>query len=287
MKKYLTACLALALTSVSLVMSASAAIARAEGRTDRWMLGAVSVAIVLCVHLAPALLRSTPRFILWPVWIVALAAAVYGHAGYFSMVSRVAGEARATESPEARAMAERLTSIERALGAIKARPVSSVAALLARETDSDRRSALAAELVEAQRKARLSDELVTLSSNKLSHIQVTSITDPVTSLLSVSSGVRPEILTLTVSLCISCLLELLGMLLWKEALTVPAYASLPPIEAPMEDVPLHAREPISDVEILRAAIARGECSGTVRDIRRVLSCSQANASSLRRQIQAS
>jgi hypothetical protein len=289
MRKFLAIFFSLAITFLAVSMAIVSAGQRATDPLDRWLLSCISVIIVVAVHLLPALLRQRSGWVVWPVWSLCLIMALVGHAGFFTNASQAAAEARSAQSASARAIAAQRQEIEQTLATIRARPVSVVASLYARTTDDARRSALAVELAESKRAAALRDRLVTLTESEAN----TPITDLVTARVTAVTGVSAEVVALSFSLLGSLLVELLGMLLWREALTgqepTPRAASLlvkedrQCVASGAQRVELiEARNEPSQLDRLRLAVERGECSTRVQDIRSYLSCGQAKAAELRR-----
>lgn len=289
MRKVLTVLFSLAITFLAVSMAIVSAGQRATDPLDRWLLSCIAMIIVLAVHLLPALLRQRSGWVVWPIWLLCLIMALVGHTGFFTNASQASAEARASQSASARAIAAQRQEMEQTLVTIKARPVSVVAAQYARTTDVARRSALAIELAESKRAAALRDRLVTLSSSEAS----TPITDLVTARVTAVTGVSAEGVSLSISLLGSLLVELLGMLLWREALTgqEPTLhaASLIVKEGEQCEASgaqrvelIEARNELLQLDRLRLAVERGECSTRVQDIRSYLSCGQAKAAELRR-----
>lgn len=289
MRKALTLIFSLAVTSLAVSMAIVSAGQRATDPLDRWLLSCISVIIVVAVHLLPALLRQRSAWVVWPVWSLCLIMALVGHAGFFTNAGQAAAEVRSTQSAPARAIAAQRQEVEQTLATIRARPVSVVAAQYARTVDEARRSALAVELAESKRAAALRDRLVTLSESQAN----TPITDLVTARVTAVTGVSAEVVSLLLSLLGALLVELLGMLLWREALTgqdpTPRAASLLVKEDAQRATPcvqpvelLEVQSDMLQIDRLRLAIERGECSTRVQDIRAYLSCGQAKAAELRR-----
>lgn len=156
---------ALSVSGLAVALSWASAHQRAVTPHDQLLLAALGVVIVLAVHLLPALLRRRHPLVLWPVWLLCLVLAGYGHASWFYLAGQSAAEVREASSLAAKSVEREREEIEQTLGTIKARPVAQVAAALARATDPDRREALDAELAEARRAAGLRDRLIVLSRN--------------------------------------------------------------------------------------------------------------------------
>lgn len=317
MHKPLTLALAVAMTATACAMAAASAWGRAATQHAQLLLAIVSVAVVAAVHMLPALLRTHSRFVVWPVWSLCLAAALWGHAGFFASSNLAAAEAQRAQGAETRALEVRRQAVGQALDGIKARPVATVAAQLARITDPGRRAALEIELTEAKRAAGLRDELVRLAAT--SAATAGAAADPVTSSLSRVTGIGVDALSLAVALLLALLLEVLGMLLWMEALgcrkddkvdSTPVQKATPqPVQQIVqvsvhqpassathpahEDVPGLVQTDLrqaatllpgtlsGDLARLRVAIERGECRPTLAGIRTFMRCGQGRAVELR------
>lgn len=301
MQKYIlrtiTILAALLVSALAVALAWASAMQRATIQHDQLLLAALSVVVVLSVHLLPALLRGRHPLVLWPTWLLCLCLAGFGHASWFYLAGQSAAESREAGSSAVVAAARERAAIEQALGSIKARPVSVVAAQLARTTDPDRREALALELAEARRYAGLRDRLIVLSRNAPSTGPEQPGTPEVQPGTVTSTGV-----TLVMSVVAALLLEVLGALLWSAALAgdddaaCPAQARAEPGQAVVQQVvnvlaPIMARPVLVDgshvvdeLADLRAAIARGECRESVRGIRDYMSCGMDRAAHLRRQL---
>lgn len=260
----ITAMAALLVSGLAVALAWASSLQRASARHDQLLLAALSVVIVLSVHLLPALLRKRHPLALWPVWILCLALAGYGHASWFYLAGQSAAEARIADSAAVAAAARERAVIEQTLATIKARPVAQVAAQLARTTDKDRRAALADELAEARRAAGLRDRLILISGNTPG----TGQEHPGT--------VQEHEVTLVMAVVAALLLEVLGALLWSAALAGDGEAA----------GPVHAGGVVvvDELSDLRAAIERGECKESVRGIRDFMGCGMDRAAHLRRQL---
>jgi len=256
------------LTAVS--MAALAAWDRGGNVIDRALLVALSVAICAGTHLIPALSK---RRIARLLWVGCLLGTVYSHLVFFTYASLHAGEVRAQQSAQVTGTARQIEAAREALAAITARPVSVIASDLAATQGARQRSALRLELAEAQRAAVLRDELVRLSGAAMT-AEVTASSDPVTERIAAITGSSAASIGLVTGLAFSILLELVGALLWVEALR--------PSEAPAVAMPQPADE--DPVANLRAAIESGKVKATVAGIRAFLGCSQAKAMELRRSL---
>lgn len=287
----------LSVSALAVSLAWASSMQRAVDRQDQFLLAALSVVIVLAVHLLPALLRRRHPLVLWPIWLLCLALAGYGHASWFLRAAESAADVRNAGSAAARAVADERQQIEQALGTIRARPVAQVAVQLTRATDPDRRAALSAELAEARRAAALRDRLIVLSRNTTGTGEEQSGTPR-----SGPGTIQEHDVTLVMSVVAALLLEVLGALLWGVAFSgdddadKPAQDHPEPVRSVVQQVvnvlapvvaqPVRAGavDVVDELAHLRAAIARGECRESVRGIRDYMGCGMDRASHLRRQL---
>jgi hypothetical protein len=260
--------LAALVTLTAASMTAVAAADRGGTDLDKALLIAMSVVIVLTVHLLPALSK---RFVSWIVWGCCLVCAIYGHLTFLTHASLRAAESRAQQSALVMGTERQIEATKAALASIKARPMVMVAEALAVTEDKRERATLRLELAEGKRAEALREELVRLSATA-TQAQVTGATDPVTSRLAGVMGVTDSTVTVVVGMTFAILLELIGTLLWYEALRHNVVVG--------DENP----DPENEVTVLKAAISEGKCRETVASIRSFLQCSQARALELRREI---
>jgi hypothetical protein len=286
-------------------MAAVAAWERGGTLIDKVLLVSMSAIIVLAGHLLPALSR---RWVVWPVWMGCLLCAMYGHLTFLIHASVHAEENRAQYSALTVGTERQIEVTRESLARINARPVAMVAAELAVTRDSRRRLALRAEIAEGRRAEALDDELVKLS--EISTVaRVTRETDPVTVRLAEVTGYSDGTVAVVIGMTISVLIELVGTLLWYEALRHPdrdegqswnpnaadvTEGVTYPVEAVTGSIkteePVLAGTPVVTTELsgqvvpVMNAIKIGKCRPTVAGIRKYLGCSQARASELRREL---
>lgn len=313
---------ALAFTGLAVQLAIAGASSRAATAHSIDLVGYMSVAVVLAVHLAPALLRSLPKSVLWPTWALCLAGAMYAHASFLTAASSDAAAAQLASSPAAAAAAQQRADIERSLSSIKARPTAQISRQLSGTKDPVRASALQVELADAQRADKLRDQLIALSAGAAAAAAAAS-SDPVAGTLARAMGVSAEAVALSVSLLLALLLEVIGMLLWREiffatrhpdqqpdSIPTPAPIAAPQAQAVVQTgmhqivqfnlhqpVPAAVQQahendqpaaqlidnaPADDVSHLRAAIERGLCQPTVASIRSYMGCGTSKATALRR-----
>lgn len=266
--------LAAFVTTVAAAMAATAAWDRGGTALDRTLLVALSVAIVAAVHLLPALSRRPAT---WLLWFGCLLCAMYGHLTFLTHAGLRAGDERTQHAAQVVGTGRQIDATQRALDAITARPVAVVAAQLANTRASRERAALRLELEEARRAEDLRAQLVTLAATQ-TQAEVTGATDPVVARLAAVTGSNEASISVIVGLVFSLLLELLGTVLWMEALRPAAETSGVEV-MPGPPPSLAADDPLAD---LQAAIAAGKLRPTVSGIRAFLGCSQAKAMEMRR-----
>jgi hypothetical protein len=274
MKKPLTVALAVLVLVTALVMAAVAAWQRADTSIDRALLVALGCVTVCAVHLLPAL---TKRRMMWPLWAGCFLMAVYGHAGFFAFATVKAGDARAANSAQAKAVQAQRQTITDTLATIKARPLSQVALQLSRTHDGAKREALEIELGEAKRAAALRDELVRLEAVTADNV---TVTDPVVMQLVTVTGASERAVMLVLNLVMAGMLELVGVVLWLELTNGGELAQGVARDAPTEA----PSKPLAPIDRLRDAIDAGQCRPTVADIRRFMACAQGKAQQLRREL---
>lgn len=276
--------LALFVTLTAAAMASVAAWDRGGTGIDKGLLVAMSVVIVLAVHLIPSLSR---RPVAWAVWTGCLLCAIYGHLTFLTHASLRAGETRAQQSALTVGTERQIESAREALAEIKARPVATVAAQLAQESDRRVRAALRTEIAEGKRAAALRDDLARLEAVSTS-AQVFGAADPVASRIASVTGVSESGVAIVIGMAFSLLLELIGALLWMEALrpradesNVAAISQSSGDDQAQQDVTGDATDLVTQVT---EAIKAGACKPTVAGIRAFLNCGQSRAMEIRREI---
>lgn len=286
MQKAITIASAIACTAISIAIAATGAADRAHGITSHVLLAALSIAIVIIVHLAPALLKSLPAMAMWAFWSICLLAALYTHASFFSKASFDAAVARAASSPAAAARAAQRKAIEHDLDQIKARPISQIARQLSWTTDPSRATALEIELTQARRAEDLRRQLIDLAAADAAEIRDRR-GDRVTQQIADLLGVSVDYVQLAVSITLAFLLEISGALLWREVFAhAPGPGACDQPQQPQQqivhvNVNVHESDRASDLDRLRAAVGRGDCRPTIASIRSYLRCSQQKAIQMR------
>lgn len=271
-------------TLTAMSMTAVAAFDRGGTAIDRAILVSMSIVIVLAVHLLPALSR---RPVAWLVWTGCLLCAIYGHITFLTFASLRAGEVRAQESALTVGIGRQIDITREALAQINARPVATVAAELATTKGWRERAALRVEIAEGRRAEALRADLVHLAGVSTT-AQVSGSVDPVTARLAEVTGYSQSGVSVVIGLTFSILIELIGALLWVEALRPSGEAAAVPVALPAdaghhiaEDVTGAVTDPVTAVT---SAIEAGKLRPTVAGIRSFLNCSQARAMELRREI---
>lgn len=276
--------LAVFVTFTAASMTAVAAWDRGGTMIDKALLVAMSVVIVLAVHLLLALSRRPAA---WPVWAGCLLCAIYGHLTFLTHASLRAGNVRAQQSALTIGTERQMEETRDALAEIKARPVATIAAELATTSSWRERAALRAEIAEGKRAEALRDELVRLSGVSTT-AQVSGAADPVTARLAAVTGYSESGVSVVIGMTFAILLELIGALLWYEALRRPDEAATitSTYEEDIEErIAATVTDAVTDpVTALLEAIKAGQCRGTVAGIRAFLGCSQARAMELRREL---
>ncbi|WP_296224951.1 hypothetical protein [Ralstonia sp. UBA689] len=212
--------LAIAATGTALCLSVLAGCQRGGSLPERLVWVAIGVVLVACAHLLPALVRDASigvRAVAAVLWLACMAAACLGHATFFVLAQRHAGELRmlATPVPEPAAAGRSLTAImaERAdvtarLATVTAQRCSGNCTTLEarRVTLTARLAALDAEAEDVRRGTAERDRATAQRDARL--------TDPVTARLAALVGttvVRVELLT---ALAFAAVLEGTACLLW-------------------------------------------------------------------------
>jgi hypothetical protein len=267
--------IAIFVTSTAVTMTAIAAWDRGGTFADKAVLVAMSVVIVVAVHLLPAMSR---RPVTWLVWMGCLVGAIYGHLTFFTNSAQRAADNRAQQSALAVGTQRQIDTAKDALSRIAARPIATVTAELALSEDRRERAALRAEIAEGKRAQVLLDDLARLSA--VVTVANIPVTDPVTARLAAVTGWNESQVAVAIGLTFSILLELIGALLWYEAMRRTT------VIAPLSNGTTCVTRPVTDiVTMLRGAVTAGECQKTVRGIREFLGCSQERAMELRRGLQ--
>lgn len=316
--------LSIAATATAICLSVLAGWQRGGSLPERLVWVAIGVVLVASAHLLPALVRDSPcrvRAIAGMLWTACMLTACYGHATFFVLAQRHAGELRAAAVPVTEAvptgrsltavMAERAAVTARLAAANAQRCTGNCTTLEARRvTLTAKLDALEAEAGEIRRRQSADD--------RAEERRDALVADPVTARLASILGTTVTRVDLLSGLTFAAVLEGVACLLWTVTLrsrpavpTVPTTVAAvtvdhPPVmtshapeprshEAEAEDhapvsepvTPFPTGEPPDpDVTQLAQAVAAGQVRPTVADIRRFLGVSQARAATLRRQLAA-
>jgi hypothetical protein len=294
--KRLALALGVGVLLVAVGMAGVSAWQRAASGIDRVLMVALAAFVVAAVHLLPSLTKSRA---VWPLWGLCLVVAIHGHAGFLMNAGEQAAATQQERQSNTKALAldAQQNALQVALDGTKSRPVSVVAALLARDQSPEKRQALQVELLESQNAVALRTELVTLAKTRAieaSHGDHVVVTDPITKGISSVTGMSHQSVTLLISMVTAALLEIVGMVLWRVALRpepvrVAAHAVItPPEPEPVANLPepvtTTTPTPTDTIQFLRDAVAMGDIKPTVTGIRRYLGCSQSRASEVRRSL---
>lgn len=277
-------------TLIACAMAGVAAWDRGGTLVDRTLLVAISVVIVLAVHLLPGISK---RPVTWLIWSACLFAAIYGHLSFITYASQRAAISRANESAVTVGTQQQIEAVKSALNGIQARPIAIIAAELAEAEGWKRRSALKLELDEAKRAEQLKLQLASLYATATT-ARTTVLSDPVIARVSAISGLPEAQISIGIGLMLSVLVELVGALLWNEALKSNINSNAPVIQEVAQEekanneavtkVMATITGPADPVALVRYAITTGKCKVTVASIREFLHCSQEKAMAVRREV---
>ncbi|NKA75063.1 hypothetical protein GO284_04046 [Ralstonia solanacearum] len=316
--------LAIAATGTAICLSVLAGWQRGGSLAERLVWVAIGVVLVACAHLLPSLVREASvgvRAVAGALWLACMVAGCYGHATFFVLAQRHAGELRAAVTPQTEekadcrsltvVMADRAAvagllataNAQRCTGnctTLEARRVTLIAKL----------DALDAEAGEVRRQQ--------LAQDRTEERRDSLIADPVTARLAALLGTTATRVDLLSGLAFAAVLEGVACLLWAVTLqSRPPVPSVPatvaavtvnhppvmashapesgsheaeeeghaPVSAPVTPLPI-GEPPDRAVTQLAQAIAAGQVRPTVSGIRRFLGVSQARAAALRRQLAA-
>ncbi|WP_321867264.1 hypothetical protein [Paraburkholderia tropica] len=278
---------------------------------------AVGVVLVVAAHLLPALVRADGwrvRAVGALLWIGCIAATCYGHAAFFLMAQKHAGELRAAAVPavtaKGRGMAEiardRADAVTRLAGTNARRCVAPCPSLTAdRTTAAARVEQFDEEMAEARRAEAAQD--------RAAAERAAALVDPVTGALT-AFGVTAPRAELVTGLAFAGVLEAVACFAWLLALrpvtvtespvtpaqqgsntvtvtpvtpeshAAPVVVTAVESVAPAEVLSLPVIEQRDDMTRVRAAIDAGQVRPTVIGIRTFLGCSQSRAAAVRKQL---
>lgn len=233
--------LAIAATGTALCLSVLAGWQRGGSLPERLVWVAIGVVLVACAHLLPALVRDASigvRAVAAVLWLACMAAACLGHATFFVLAQRHAGESRvlATPVPEAAVAGRSLTVVMKE----RAEVVARLATVTAQRCPGDcptlegRRVTLTARLAALDAEAE-DVRRGTAERDRATAQRDARLTDQVTARLAALVGttvVRVELLT---ALAFAAVLEGIACLLWAVVLSPrqPAQTPVAPSHAPV------------------------------------------------------
>lgn len=228
--------LAIAATGTAIFISMLAGWQRGGWLSERIVWCAISVVLVLCAHLMPALCREASTIVRWiagVLWVACMIAVSCGHATFFLLSQQHAGERRAdaiavVAAPVAQAappgrsltaIAAEQATFKAALGAVSGRSCSrGCAALRAKRIAlSARLDALDVEADEAKRWERDEDRTVA-QADHMTTLRDAMRNDPVTTRLAALVGMTPEKTSLLLAFAFAVELEAIACLCWYVAL---------------------------------------------------------------------
>ncbi|MFP3502076.1 hypothetical protein [Burkholderia sp. SIMBA_062] len=311
--RIISGALAVTATATAIGLSAVAGIQRGGWESERALLIAMGVVLVVAAHLLPALTRgkSAPaRAIGFAIWATAMVTTCYGHATFFVFASSHAGDERASH------VTATLVTTSRDPVTI-ARDRAAVAGKLA-QAQAERCRRTCPEL--QARRARLTGEIEALdverdmagrdsaARDRVTVERDSMARDPMTVALGLSSVV--------IGMLFAAVLEGVACLCWTLALYPVDRVTVEPMTAPeMErriepvtqptpattvapgiDVAVTPTEtakaskpappstPDADLVRTRAAVEANQLRATVIEIRKFLGCSQSRAAAVAKQL---
>ncbi|MEP9322341.1 hypothetical protein PPMP20_04260 [Paraburkholderia phymatum] len=308
------ALLAVPATLTAACLSVMAGWQRGGFLAERVLWIAVGVVLLVAAHLLPALIRSHGRrirFVGVLLWIGCMAATCYGHAVFFLLAQKHAGEVRAAAVPAvtttgrnpAVIAADRAALVSRLARATERRCAEPCPSLrIERASLAARLDAIDAEAAQAKRQESAQD--------RADAARAAAVADPVTGAVT-AFGIPSGRVDLLAGLAFAAVLEAVACFCWLLALRpveslkpntgaavtpvtnikspvvteyrgyVPdANGPLPPPPQPVAAV----IEAPDDAARVLAEIAAGRMRGTVAEIRKFLGKSQAHAAAVRKQI---
>lgn len=314
----LPALLAVAATVTAACLSIMAGWQRGGFLAERVLWIAVGVVLVVAAHLLPALVRAhgwRVRTVGALLWIGCIAATCYGHAVFFLMAQKHAGELRAAAVPAVTAKGRGMAEIARD----RADAVTRLARTNARRCVAPCPNLIADRTAAAARVEEFDTELAAArraeaAQDRVAAERAAALNDPVTGALT-AFGVTAPRAELVTGLAFAGVLEAVACFAWLLALR-PADVTRAVTESPVTDAQQgsnaavttesHAVAPVGtvtaaaapapllslpvveqqdDVAWVKAAVARDELRATVTEIRKFLGCSQSRAAAVRKQIE--
>ncbi|RAR51653.1 hypothetical protein C7401_13613 [Paraburkholderia unamae] len=311
------ALLAVAATVTAACLSIMAGWQRGGFLAERVLWIAVGVVLVVAAHLLPALCRPhglRVRILGAALWVGCMAATCYGHAVFFLMAQKHAGELRAAALPVVTVTGRDLSVIARDRAEIVTRLARATARRCVEPCTSLRveRTAFAAKLdaIDAEKAEALRAEA---AQDRAAAARAAALADPVTGALT-AFGVPAPRAELVTGLAFAAVLEAVACFAWLLALRPAAVTEIavtpaqqgshaevvtavtpegneaapvaPPVaveSAPVLRLPVV--EQTDDVMRVMTAVTAGELRPTVTEIRKFLGCSQSRAAAVRKQLE--
>ncbi|HDR9506883.1 hypothetical protein C5615_09625 [Burkholderia cepacia] len=310
--RIISGAIAVTATATAIGLSAVAGIQRGGWESERALLIAMGVVLVVSAHLIPALTRgkSAPvRVIGFAIWAAAMAATCYGHATFYVFAASHAGDERASHVTAAAVTAYRdPVTIARDRAAVKGR-LAQAHAEQCRRTCPELQA----------RRARLAGEIQALDVERDMAARDSAARDRVTvkrdaagrDPIAAALGCSP----LLIGMLFAVVLEGVACLCWTLALSVDRVTVEPMIAAAAErhieritpSMPATTVTPRAEVtakpagteeaanpapppapdaalERTRAAVEANQLRATVIEIRRFLGCSQSRAAAIAKQL---
>jgi hypothetical protein len=246
--------LAVAATGTAIFMSMLAGWQRGGWLSERIIWCAISVVLVLCAHLMPALCREASTIVRWiagGLWVASMTAVSCGHATFFLLSQQHAGERRADAIAVVAAPVARVAPSGRSLTAIAAEQATFKAALGTASEQCCARScahlranrialsakldALNVEADEAKRWERAEDRAIA-RENLVTTLRDSARDDPVTARLAVWAGTTAGKLNLLLAFAFAAELECVACLCWYIALRLGRRVRMPVDEAVVSSV---------------------------------------------------
>jgi hypothetical protein len=298
------ALLAVTATATAACLSILAGWQRGGWVTERVLWIAVGVVLVMAAHLLPALCRPHGwrlRVVGAALWLACMAATCYGHAVFFVMAQKHAGELRAMAVPVvvthgrglAEIAADRADAVARLARVTERRCGDRCATVrIEHATLTARLDALDVETAEAKRAEAAQDSA--------DAARAAAMADPVTGALT-AFGLPVAHADLVAGLAFAAVLEGVACFAWllarrpddvTEIAVTPAQqrSNAAPVTAVTDASNAVAAtespetESPDDVTRVREAVAAGSLRATVTEIRKFLGCSQTKAADIRKQV---
>ena len=298
------ALLAVPATLTAACLSVMAGWQRGGFLAERVLWIAVGVVLVVAAHLLPALCRPFGwriRVIGAVLWIGCMAATCYGHAVFFLLAQKHAGEVRAAAVTQSVTLGRNLAEIASDRAGVVARlarvterrcaePCPSLR--IERATLAAKLEALDTESAEARRQEAAQDRATAERD--------AAKADPVTGTLT-AFGIASGRVDLVAGLAFAAVLEAVACFCWLLALrpvesrkpnTGAAVTPVTAVSHAMTEAPIDPAQPVEpavieasdDVTRVTTEITEGRLRATVTDIRKYLGCSQARAAAVRKQL---